>query len=201
MRFPADLAPLQEPLAGVCRLLKQVRHPGMIIGGMAVALLARPRHTADIDAVVWCPDVSDVEDILAAARRLSLEPRLDDAVEFAQSARVLLLWHVPSGIEVDISLAQLEYEHQAVKHHRRVRAGRMEIPVATVEDLVVMKAVANRPQDLLDITNLVESNPKLDREYVLKWLAEFAALLDEPQLVGNIRQILGPPKRSRRREP
>lgn len=201
MRFPADLAPLQEPLAAVCRLLKLVRHPGMIIGGMAVALLARPRHTADIDAVVWCPDASDADEILAAARRLSFEPRLDEVFEFAQSARVLLLRHVPSGIEVDISLAQLDYEHQAVKHHTKVRAGRLEIPVATVEDLIVMKAVANRPQDLIDIANLVESNSKLDREYVLKWLAAFAALLDEPQLVENIRRVLGTPKRPRRRKP
>jgi hypothetical protein len=36
-----------------------------------------------------------------------------------------------------------------------------------------MKAVADRPKDLLDIQSLVRAAPTLDIEYIKKWVKEF----------------------------
>jgi hypothetical protein len=44
-----------------------------------------------------------------------------------------------------------------------------------VEDLLVMKAVAHRPQDMLDIAALLDSHPEVKLASVRRWVREFAA--------------------------
>jgi hypothetical protein len=198
-KLPLDLAPLAEPLESACQLLERCGHPGMLIGGVAVALRARPRQTADVDLVLWCPDTQAVHELAAVASTLGLEPRLKDAVAFAQEARVLLLRHGPTQVALDIALAQLEYEQQAIARSSRIRVGSLAIPTATVEDLIIMKAVAGRPQDWLDIRMLLEAHPRLNRRHILHWLGEFAQALDSPDLVTELTQLLSPQKRSRKK--
>ena len=66
-------------------------------------------------------------------------------------SRVLLLKHEPSGIEIDLSLADLPFEREVIERavERAVRG--VSFRVATPEDIVVMKAIAMRPRDIADI--------------------------------------------------
>lgn len=58
----------------------------------------------------------------------------------------------------------------------------MSIPLPTPEDLIIMKAVAHRPQDLADIRALVAAHPGLDQERVSRHVREFAEVLEMPEL-------------------
>jgi len=182
--------PFSAPLAAVQRLLARFGDRGMIIGGLAASLLGRPRLTADVDALMLL-SLEDLPELISAAEKEGLDPRLEDAEEFARRHRVLLLHHSASGINVDISLGMLPFEEEAVDRSTVHMIGDLSLRLPTPEDLIIFKAVAHRPQDLLDIQALIEVNPDLDRAWIERWLRQFARALDMPELWEDIRAWLG----------
>jgi hypothetical protein len=113
-------------------------------------------------------------------------PRITDAEEFARRYRVLLLRHEESGVNVDISLGTLPFEVEAVERSNVYEVGPLTIRLPTPEDLIIFKAVAHRPQDLIDIQALIESYPNLDRARIRHWVREFARVLEMPELWDDI---------------
>lgn len=169
------------PLAAVQRLLTRFSNRGIIIGGVAVSLLGTPRFTADVDAVVLLT-VEDLPELLEAARQEGLLPRIDQVEVFARRSRVVLLQHQETGIPVDLSLGLLPFEIEAVDRSTMVDAGELQIRLPTPEDLIILKAVAHRPKDMLDIATIIDSHPKLDWQRIESWLQQFADLLEMPEL-------------------
>ena len=185
-----DIAPLMSPLAAVQRVLRRFKNQGMIIGGVAASLLGKPRLTADVDAVLLL-STDDLPRLMEAVTREGLLPRIRDAEGFARRYRILLLRHEASGIHVDISLGVLPFEVEAVKRSVMHQVGKLSIRLPTPEDLIILKAVAHRPQDLLDIQAVLNNEPELDRERVRYWVCEFARALDMPELWTDIASWIG----------
>ena len=52
--------------------------------------------------------------------------------------------------------------------------------------MIIFKAVAHRPKDLLDIQAIVVSHPDLDRERIKYWVGEFVKVLEMPELWDDI---------------
>lgn len=179
------LAPLLEPIAAVQQLLNRWNSGGLIIGGVAVSLLGQPRLTADVDAIALA-SLDDLPRLIDLAQQEGLEPRLPDAEAFARRSRVLLLRHSASGIAVDVSLGMLPFETEAVERGQLVQAGRLAIRLPTPEDLIILKAVAHRPKDLLDIQAVIRRYPNLDRSRIRHWVLEFAQALEMPELWDDI---------------
>ena len=180
-----EVTPLLAPLAAVQRLLARFDDQGIIIGGVAASLLGKPRLTADVDAVILL-SVEDLPLLMEATAQEGLVPRITNAEEFARRHRVLLLRHQESGINVDISLGMLPFEAEAVERSVIYQVGPLAIRLPTPEDLVIFKAVAHRPKDLMDIQAILESHPDLDRERVKRWVREFAQALELPELWDDI---------------
>lgn len=180
-----EIAPLLAPLAALQRLLARFGDRGIIIGGIAASLLGRPRLTADVDAMVLL-SVDDVPLFIEAASQEGLVPRMADAEGFARRHRVLLLRHQESGINADISLGALPVEIEAVERSLVYQVGPLAIRLPTPEDLIIFKAIAHRPQDLLDIQAIIASQSTLDRERIRRWVQEFAQVLDMPELWDDI---------------
>ena len=186
-----ELTPFLAPLAAVQRLLARFGDQGMIIGGVAASLLGKPRLTADVDAVILAP-LAELPELIAAAEQEGLVPRLGDAAEFARRHRVLLLRHPESGINVELSLGMLPFELKAVERSAIHQIDGLALRLPAPEDLIVLKAVAHRPQDLLDIQALIEPNPNLDRARIEQWVRQFARALDMPGLWVDIAAWLQP---------
>lgn len=106
MKLDQSLEPFRATIESLNRLLQNYDYRGVIIGGVAVGLLGKPRFTADVDAVVLL-STEDISRFLEHAANEHIIPRLQDAGEFAQKSRVLLLKHAPTEIDVDISLGIL----------------------------------------------------------------------------------------------
>lgn len=186
-----DLGVLRDPLSAVQKLLLRFDNQGLVIGGVAVSLLGSPRFTADVDLVLLL-SLSRLSDLIAAAVELGLAPRIPDAESFARRHRVLLLKHSASQINVDISLGMLAFEEEAVARGALFSAGDLELRLPTVEDLIILKAVAHRPKDLLDIRTLAQANPKLDRKRIEHWVRAFGEAVELSQLWEDIAPLLGP---------
>jgi hypothetical protein len=150
--------------------------PGVVIGGVAASLLGRPRVTKDIDLLVSVEPDGWAE-FVARGEAHGLEPRLSDALEFARRSRVLLMRHGPTGLDVDVTLAGLPFEEEALRRSVTVEVEGLDLRLASAGDLVIMKAVASRAQDLSDIEGLLDRNPNLDLERVKDQLREFSAVL------------------------
>jgi hypothetical protein len=184
--MPQDsLEPLYSPLTAVQSLLERFDNQGIIIGGVAASLLGPPRLTADVDVVLLL-STADIPRLIKVAQQLGLEPRPSDAERFARQNRVLLLRHTASAINVDVSLGMLPFEVEAVERAVIHEVGSLKLRLPTPEDLIILKAVAHRPKDLLDIQALIGAHPKLDRRRIQDRVQQFAEALDMPELWADI---------------
>ncbi|MBI5565842.1 MAG: nucleotidyltransferase [Chloroflexi bacterium] len=186
---PESIGDLLSPLWSVQRCLDRFGDQGMVIGGIAVSLLGKPRLTADIDAVIMLT-IEDLPRLFEIAREEGLTPRISSAIDFARRQRVVLLRHEASGVHVDISLGMLPFEAEALERSEVHQVGGLRIRLPSVEDLIILKAVAHRPKDLLDIQALIDSHPNLDRKRIKRWVREFADALELPELWTDIAQWL-----------
>lgn len=187
----SEIEPLQSPLAAVQKLLERFGNQGVIIGGVAVSVLGTPRLTADVDVVLLF-SVSRLPKLFEVAAEFGLVPRIADAEQFARRNRVVLLRHEESGISVDVSLGMLPFEEEVVARSSVYQIGDIALRLPTPEDLIILKAVAHRPKDLLDIAEIFKSHPDLDRARVQGWVREFAAALEMPELWTDIAPLLKP---------
>lgn len=183
------LQPLLAPIAAIQRVIEHLNNQGVIIGGVAASLLGQPRLTADADALFLLP-LEDVPRLIALAQVEGLKPRLADVVDFARRSRVVLLTHEESGIDVDISLGLLPFEIEAVERSQEYQTGSLIIRLPTPEDLIILKAVAHRPKDMLDIQAVIAAQPQLDTERIAFWVRQFADLLETPEIWTDVARLL-----------
>ncbi|HME40165.1 MAG TPA: hypothetical protein VKG63_14515 [Steroidobacteraceae bacterium] len=102
---------------------------------------------ARLDALALIPE-SDRERAIALARDYGIVPRTADTLEFARRARVLLLKHEASAIDMDVILGGLAFEHSAVNHAEI--HDHPEVNVDAVRRWVREFSVATAMSDLLD---------------------------------------------------
>jgi hypothetical protein len=172
---------LSAPLRALVEALAELHAPGMLIGGLAVIVHGVSRATRDVGATLLGGE-RRLEDILVGLGRHGIVPRISDALEFAAQHQVLLLRHQPSGIDVDITIAWLPFEIEAVRAAQIVAVDDVNVPVVRPEDLVIYKTVAWRPQDQQDVERLQGAYwATIDLGRVRRVVAEFAEALDQPE--------------------
>jgi hypothetical protein len=178
----ADQA-LLRALEALVAALRETGAPAMIVGGIAVIARGVPRHTVDIDATIWAEDLP-VDRLLAVLAAHRIVSRIADPIPFARARQVLLLRHEPSGTPLEVILASLPFEREALGRATPVDFNGVVAPVATAEDLVVYKAVAWRPRDQDDIERLLVLHGRaMNLARVREVICAFAEALEEPERV------------------
>lgn len=76
-----------------------------------------------------------------------------------------------------------------------------DVPLPTPEDLIVMKAVANRSHDWRDIEGLIDAHPDLDADRVLLWSRRFADIMETPEVVEQLEKLLHAARSTVKNEP
>ncbi|MBI1794648.1 MAG: nucleotidyltransferase [Chloroflexi bacterium] len=189
MNRPDGIEPFFEPLESLQRLLSRFDDRGVIIGGAAVSILGKARYTEDLDAM-FLLSTQEIPRLLEAAKGEGIEPRIANAAEFAKKSRVMLLKHVISNTNIDISLGVLPFEQEIVERsvvYQIDAVLRLRLP--TPEDLIILKAVAHRPKDMEDIRILADKYPNLDIARIKQWTKSFAEVLEMPGLWDDIAQM------------
>lgn len=152
-------------------------------------MVGKARVTQDVDALLFIDD-KRLPAFLRKGTSFGLEPRIPDVLEFAKENRILLVHHKKSGINVDLSLAGHVFEKHLLKQSRLAKIGRLSIPVPSPEDLIVLKAIANRDQDKKDIEGILDRWPNADLDYIQEHVDEFARILDSSDISAWIRQSI-----------
>lgn len=190
----ADAA-LLAALADLAAALETVGERAMIIGGIAVIARGVPRDTVDIDATIWAERI-DLDGLFAALDSHGIVPRVSDARSFARQHQVLLLRHAASGTPLEIVLASLAFEREALARASIVDFGGVKVRTAQPEDLLVYKTIAWRDRDRADVERLlVRYAGTIDVARVRARIAEFAEVLEADRLAEFdtlVRRALGP---------
>ena len=126
----------------------------MVVGGYAVGVHGHPRATKDLD--IWVEPSQDNAERVMAALVAFVAPLGDLSVEdLATPGTGFMMGRPPSRIDIITKIAGLDF-HPAWSR-RIVRSfGDVECPVISIEDLIVNKRAAGRPQDLVDAEVLEE---------------------------------------------
>ena len=181
--------PFVTALADLTEWLEAAGVPAMIVGGIAASILGRPRATRDIDALAVVPDDQWTQ-LLGSANAHGILPRIENPLEFAHRTRVLLLRHTESGVDIDIILSGLPFEADAVSRATVHNLGGVRVRLPQAEDLLIMKAIAHRPQDLRDIEGLLDVFPTANRRDVRRWIRDFATAAELPDLPEEFETLL-----------
>lgn len=132
-------------------------------GALALAYVAEPRGTVDIDVNVFVPfdSLSRITDALAP---LDYQP---SEITSVPSAGIRFLHSTePFPLDVFPSLDdRYEEVERRVEHHPFGRRGDV-LPFLSAEDLCVFKLSFGRPQDWVDLRNVAAARPDLDLAYV-----------------------------------
>lgn len=172
----------QEILAKLAVELDSRKIPYMIIGGQAVLLYGEPRLTKDIDITLGV-DTDRTDDILACADRLGFKILVENSAEFIQSTMVLPAQEPTTGIRVDFIFSYSPYERQAIARAKQINLAGTVLRFASAEDLIIHKIIAGRPRDLEDVKGILLKNKGLDKDYILRWLKDFAVSLEKDFIV------------------
>ena len=150
----------------VFRALNQAAVRYLVVGGVAVVLHGVPRTTADLDLVLAL-DEHNLLSAVTTLESLGFRPRAPvPAIQLADPQRRqkwirekgmrAFSFHDPrSGYrEVDILIDHVLDFDSAWGRRRTERAGDLEIPVASMEDLIALKRGTGRAQDASDVEAL-----------------------------------------------
>ena len=187
-------AALLAAIADLVRWLDAAKMPSMVIGGVAASVLGQPRLTQDVDALAILPE-ADWANAVSAGARHGILPRIENALDFARRSRVLLMRHAASGIDIDVTFGRLSFEQTAIDNSEIHDIGGVPVRLPRVEDLIIMKAVARRPKDLLDIEGLLVAHPEADLMGVRRWVGEFATAMTMPDMLDDFDTVVARSKR------
>ena len=157
----------------------------MLIGGLALSAWALLRATLDIDLTLWVHADDFDEVCLHLASRYSA--RTNNPLVFARKMRVLPVAN-GAGVRLDFLFAAYPFEKVMIDRAAVRRLGSVDVRVASLEDLILLKLPSARSKDREDVRLLLESyGRQLDWEYLLSVADLLAEALDEPALASGLR--------------
>ena len=160
----------------------------VVIGGIANAIWGRPRGTLDADLKVLLGDMSihAFVELLGSAFRF----RVPDPLPFVRRTYVAPIL-ASNDVGLDLVLGFLPYEVETVERAILVQYHGVAFSVCTAEDLIIHKAISERPKDWADIEGILARQASaLDQPYIMRWLEEFSRALERPELIQQYQELL-----------
>jgi hypothetical protein len=180
---------IETALVALSRALSELGAPWMVIGGIAVIAHGVQRMTTDIDAVIQGDAVS-IHALIDVLRRHHIIARVPNAETFAATNLVVLTRHEPTEVDLDLSLGWTAFEHEALASCANKRFGRVAVPMAGVEDLLVFKVIAARPRDIDDAITLLTLYPNTDMTRVRARVRVLAEAAEAPELLDGLEHVI-----------
>ncbi len=193
--MPSARSPLAEVLADLGRAFAAIGVRWYLFGAQAAILYGAARLSADVDVTVALGD-RRVAELLATLDASGFEARVPEPVSFAEESRVLPVVHRSTRMPADVVLAGPGLEERFLARAETRAIEDVVVPVASASDLVVMKLLAGRPQDLEDaIAVLRVQGDGLDAAAARATLGELERALDRRDLVAALESALAQARR------
>jgi hypothetical protein len=178
---PSPQSPDVEVYAALRKALEPLGLGWYVFGAQAAILYGAARFTEDIDVTVEIGTLGTAE-LVSALVSAGFIPRIGDP-DFIAQTRVVPVLHSATRTPLDIVLAGPGIETLFFDRIRRIQVGGELVPVASPEDLVVMKVLAGRPKDLEDVVAVLAAQDQFDEKRT-RWLIELLEqALDQSDLM------------------
>lgn len=165
----SENSPIQS-LREVCSFLDSAGIGYVLVGGLAVSIWAEPRATVDIDFLVSL----DRKDFSVLVRRLHESGQFvfihDKPMIFKRISFLRATLKNNTDVSVDFLFSDDDFKAEALKRRVSVSAFDFSVPIPTPEDLILLKRLSGRPQDIVDAQKILATRKnELDMDYIRKW--------------------------------
>jgi hypothetical protein len=147
---------MTNPIAEIAARLEAAGVSYAIIGAHAVNVWLEPRFTADIDVTVQA-GTEEMTRLKGALVAHGFTVTREHGATLPSGPDFVRFTSPDSTIVVEVQAAKTDFQNEVVRRATTERGVR----VATPEDLIVMKLIADRPKDAIDLAGLVRL-PSLD---------------------------------------
>lgn len=185
---------LAEALAALARALGTLGTRWYLFGAQAALLYGAARLTADVDVTVRLGG-RQAGALVLALEKAGFRLRVRDVGDFVARTRVLPFVHSGSGMPVDIVLSGPGLEELFFKRLRRRTIEGVRVPVASPEDIVIMKILAGRGKDEDDAVAILAAQSKFDLRRVRRTLKALERALDQSDLMPRFEALLARARR------
>jgi predicted nucleotidyltransferase len=133
-----------------CLLEENVRF--LLVGAYALAVHGYPRATKDIDFYVRAtPD--NASNLMKALVKFGAPLRDISPQDFSSEGIIFQIGDSPRRIDIITQISGIQFEH-AYANRKSISIEGMDVPVISLEDLIVNKKASGRKQDLADVERL-----------------------------------------------
>lgn len=142
-----------------------------LAGGLAYGALVEPRATTDVDFLILLdhPSAGRVEGLFSSVFD-SVAPHSTPKVFQGVSIWRAVGVRGEQEMIVDLLLAESDFLRRALARKRTVDFLGAALPIVTIEDLMILKAMAGRLQDLADLETIKQRpDLRIDWDYVKAW--------------------------------
>ena len=186
-----DAPRFSEALFEVAALLESLGLRYMVYGAVAVGIWGRVRSTLDADFLVLTDDAGLVSVEAAAAGAGILVDH--QWLEWNPQRRGVQVRLVVEPFRADIVRAVSAHDEAAMGRRRAVDWVGRSLWVASPEDLLLQKLVAQRDYDLTDAVSIVEEQRgQLDEEYLDSWARRLGVQQEMAYVLGGGTFDFGP---------
>jgi hypothetical protein len=167
-------------MAELMALFEQMDVRHAVMGGIAVRAYGIPRPTFDVDFTIAMerarlPELYQGVTALGYTVPEEYTKGWVDQVAGMPLVRFRLYLEGRS-VDVDVFLAESPYQEELLGRRQKATVDERTIWLVSPEDLVLLKLIADRPRDLLDVGDVLFSQGQLDTAYMRKWAANLGVL-------------------------
>ena len=133
----------------------------LVVGGYAVIKYTEPRYTKDLD--VWVEaSPKNARAVFAALRKFGAPLRNISPQDFAKEGSIYQIGRPPARVDILTSIEGVRFGNA---WPNRVPSDFEGVPAQLIsrKDLLINKQAAGRPQDLVDVCNLLEAERALEK--------------------------------------
>lgn len=164
----------------VCEKFEAAGLRFLIIGGQAVIRHGHIRTTEDVNFTILAPVFDHDNEVVAILADLGFMSIDEDSDSLKRISSLYKCIDQETGFGLDVSFANTPYHEYALGRALIVDTDGYPTPYLGLEDLIIHKVLAGRPQDRIDAAELMARYPQFDSADVLSWLTEFEQLIDKP---------------------
>ncbi|MEX2212924.1 MAG: nucleotidyl transferase AbiEii/AbiGii toxin family protein [Phycisphaeraceae bacterium] len=170
-------ATLLDAVRFVWRTLEPIGAPMALVGGLALSAWDRIRATRDVDILLAIAP-ADVPAMLERLTAAGLRLKQSQPISLGPIELIQALYQ-PAGamfeIRIDLLIASGGFHVQALSRSLPLQIPGWDehIRVVSCEDLILLKLLAGRVIDRVDVGELLRANAAhLDKIYLLRWANE-----------------------------
>jgi predicted nucleotidyltransferase len=133
-----------------CLLEENVRF--LLVGAYAVAVHGFPRATKDIDFFVWATP-ENAANLMRALTKFGAPLHDISEADLSSEGVEFQIGNSPRRIDIITNISGIKFE-QAYANKTTISIEGIEVPVISLQDLIINKRASARTQDLADVEKL-----------------------------------------------